>query len=47
VFAASIANINKALAIKRYTNLKEKMPAYFYDWLDVADQKEAERLLPT
>jgi hypothetical protein len=31
VFTASIANINKALAVKRHTNPKEKMPAYFYD----------------
>jgi hypothetical protein len=31
VFAASIADINKALAVKRHMNLKEKMPAYFHD----------------
>ena len=39
-----MADINKALAVKRYTDLKEKMPAHFYDWLDVADRKQAERL---
>jgi len=31
VFIASIADINKALAVKRYIDLKEKMPAHFYD----------------
>jgi hypothetical protein len=34
-----MADINKALAVKRYTDPKEKMPAYFHDWLDVADRK--------
>jgi hypothetical protein len=46
VFIVSIADINKALAVKRYTDLKEKMPVYFYDWLDITDRKEAERLPP-
>lgn len=31
VFAASMADINKALAVKHYTDPKTKMPAYFHD----------------
>jgi catabolite regulation protein CreA len=31
VFTASMADINKALAVKRYTDPKEKMPVYFHD----------------
>ena len=46
VFVASMADINKALAVKRYTNPKEKMPTHYHDWLDVADRKAAERLPP-
>jgi hypothetical protein len=46
VFAASMADINKALAVKRHTNPKEKMPTHYHDWLDVADRKAAERLPP-
>ena len=44
VFAASMADINKALAVKRYTNPKEKMPIHYYNWLDIVDRKAAERL---
>jgi hypothetical protein len=39
-----MADINKALAVKRHTNLKEKMPIHYYNWLDVTDRKEAKRL---
>jgi len=46
VFAASMADINKALAVKRHTNPKEKMPTHYHNWLDVADRKAAERLPP-
>jgi hypothetical protein len=45
VFAASMADIKRALAVKHYTDPKKKMPAYFYDWLDITNRKEAERLL--
>jgi hypothetical protein len=41
-----MADINKALAVKQYTDPKEKMPAHFHDWLDVADRKQAKRLPP-
>jgi hypothetical protein len=47
VFAASMADINKALAVKKYTDPKNKMPAHFHQWLDVADRKKAELLPPT
>ena len=30
VFTTNIADINKALAVKKYTDPKNKMPAYFY-----------------
>ena len=41
-----MADINKALAVKRHTNPKEKMPTHYYNWLDIADRKAAERLPP-
>jgi hypothetical protein len=46
VFAASMADINKALAAKKYTDPKDKMPTHFHQWLDVADRKKAELLPP-
>ena len=30
VFTANIADINKALAVKKYTDPKNKMPAHFH-----------------
>jgi hypothetical protein len=42
-----MADISKALAVKRHMNPKEKMPTYYYNWLDVTDRKEAKRLPPT
>ena len=42
VFAASIADINKALAVKKFTDLKDKMSVYFHQWLNVTDYKIAE-----
>jgi hypothetical protein len=40
-----MADINKALAIKKYIDPKNKMPTYFYQWLNIIDRKKAE-LLP-
>jgi hypothetical protein len=40
-----MVDINKALAVKKYMDPKNKMPAHFHQWLDVADRKKAE-LLP-
>jgi hypothetical protein len=31
IFVASIADINKALAVKQYTDPKTKMPAHFHE----------------
>ena len=45
VFAASMADINKALAVKKYMDPKDKMPTCFHQWLDVIDRKKA-GLLP-
>ena len=46
VFAASMADINKALAARKFTDPKNKMPTHFHQWLDVADRKKAELLPP-
>ena len=46
VFTVSITDINKALAVKKYTDPKNKMPTHFHQWLNVADRKKAELLLP-
>ena len=45
MFTASMADINKALAVKQHTDPRKKMPACFHEWLDVTDRKRAE-LLP-
>ena len=45
VFTTNIIDINKALAIKKYINLKNKMPTYFHQWLNIIDYKKAELLL--
>jgi hypothetical protein len=41
-----MADINKALAVKKYTDPKDKMPTCFHQWLDVADRKKAGLLPP-
>jgi hypothetical protein len=46
IFAASIADINKALAAKKFTDPKDRMPTHFHQWLDVADRRKAELLPP-
>jgi hypothetical protein len=46
VFAASIADINKALAVKQKTDPKTKLPSWAIEYLDVFDQKRAEVLPP-
>jgi hypothetical protein len=35
IFSATIADINKALATKTYTNLKTKVPVEYHDLLHV------------
>lgn len=46
VFAASMADINKALATKTHRDPREKLPAHYHQFLDVFDRKEAEKLPP-
>jgi hypothetical protein len=45
IFSATIADINKALATKTYTNLKTKVPVEYYDLLHVFSWAEANKLL--
>jgi hypothetical protein len=45
IFAVTIANINKALATKTYTNLKTKVPVEYHDLLHVFSWAEANKLL--
>ena len=42
-----MADINKALAVKKYTDPKNKMPAHFHQWLNITDYKKAKLLPPT
>jgi hypothetical protein len=44
-FAVSIANINKALSTKTYTNPKVKVPLDYHNLLHVFSQAEANKLL--
>lgn len=46
VFAASIADIEKALRPKSITDPRTKMPKHFSEYLDVADRTEANKLPP-
>ena len=46
IFAASMADIAKALAIKKYTDPKAKLPAVYHPWLDAFDRKKADVLPP-
>ena len=46
VFAASMADIAKALAVKKYTDPRTKLPAVYFPWLDAFDRKKADTLPP-
>src|SRR5258707_12126396 len=46
VFAASMADINKALRPKVRTDPRDKLPIKYHEFLDVFDYKEAEKLPP-
>jgi hypothetical protein len=46
VFSASIVNIDKALHVKEHTNLHTRLPEYYYQYLDVFDQKATNQLPP-
>jgi len=45
IFAITIADIKKALALKKYTNPATKVLIKYYNYLDVFSQKEANKLL--
>ena len=40
-----MANIKKALALKKHTNPVTKVPIEYYNYLDIFLQKEANKLL--
>ena len=46
VFAASIADINKALRVKSYTNPADKLPPYLHEFLDVFSRDASDKLPP-
>ena len=46
VFAASMADINKALAVKQITDPQTTLPGWAKEYLDVFDRKKAEVLPP-
>jgi len=41
-----MADIMKALAVKKYTDLRTKLPAIYLPWLDAFDWKKADALPP-
>lgn len=47
VFSATMADINKALAVKQVTDPKSKLPQQYHRWLDVFDRKKADILPPS
>ncbi|KAL1954303.1 hypothetical protein VTO42DRAFT_1413 [Malbranchea cinnamomea] len=46
VFAVSLADIDKALKPKSYTDSRTKLPKHYHQFLDVFDRKRAETLPP-
>ena len=46
VFAASMADINKALRTKLYTDPREKLPSFLSEFLPTFDRKAADSLPP-
>jgi hypothetical protein len=44
VFAANMADIEKALVIQKETDPRTKLPEYYFEFLDVFDRAEAEKL---
>jgi hypothetical protein len=45
VFSASIANIEKALIVRKETDPYIKLPEYYFEFLSIFDYLEAEKLL--
>ena len=46
VFTASMADIEKALTVKKITDPRTKLPSHFHEFLDVFDRIEADKLPP-
>jgi hypothetical protein len=46
VFSISIADIKKALVVRKETNPRTKLPEYYSKFLGIFDYLEAEKLLP-
>lgn len=46
VFAASMADINKALEVKKRTDPRSLLPTHYHEFLDVFDCKKLESLPP-
>jgi hypothetical protein len=46
VFAASIADINKALALKKIVDVKSLLPKHYQSYHNLFNPKEAEKLPP-
>jgi len=46
VFSISIADIEKALTVRKETNPYMKLPEYYSKFLSIFDYSEAEKLLP-
>jgi len=46
VFIASLADINKALAVKARTDPHTKLPKHFHEFLDVCSCTDADKLPP-
>lgn len=47
IFAASLTDIEKALAVKKHNNPLEKLPQQYHEYIDVFDRTAAEELPPT
>ena len=44
IFAIIIVDIEKALVLKKHTNLAMKVLVYYYKYLNIFSQKEADKL---
>ena len=45
IFAIIIANIKKALVLKKHTNPATKVLVYYYKYLNIFSQKKANKLV--
>lgn len=46
IFSASLADIEKALAPKKRTDPREKLPEHYHEFLPVFDRNQADQLPP-